>query len=82
MARLDSSGRANTVNTLALKNGGANQIFRQNATTIEPAPYTSPSTNVRAARARYEQLVTEAVAQGELRIGTDAQARLRCNRCV
>ena len=38
MARLDSSGRANTVNTLALKNGGANQIFRQNATTIKPVP--------------------------------------------
>jgi len=27
MARLDSSGRANTVNTLALENRGANQIF-------------------------------------------------------
>jgi len=45
MARLDSSGRANTVNTLALKNGGANQIFRQNATTIKPVPHSSPSTS-------------------------------------
>jgi AcrR family transcriptional regulator len=33
--------------------------------------------HVRAARARYEQLVTEAVAQGELRAGTDAQALAR-----
>ena len=130
MARLDSSGRANTVNTLALKNGGANQIFRQNATTIKPVPHTprlrrAPSGAVksstrllraaegeldgplapcrlrndsetlrctiaaealvqheRAARARYEQLVTAAVAQGELRTETDAQTRLRCDRCV
>ncbi|HYJ93180.1 MAG TPA: hypothetical protein VEV86_01115 [Vicinamibacterales bacterium] len=36
----------------------------------------------RAARARYEQLVTAAVAQGELRTETDAQTRLRCDRCV
>jgi AcrR family transcriptional regulator len=33
--------------------------------------------HTRAARARYEQLVTEAVAQGELRAGTDAQALAR-----
>ena len=33
--------------------------------------------HARAARARYEQLVTEAVAQGELRAGTDAQALAR-----
>jgi len=33
--------------------------------------------HTRAARARNEQLVTEAVAQGELRAGTDAQALAR-----
>jgi AcrR family transcriptional regulator len=33
--------------------------------------------HTRAARARYEQLVTEAVAQGELRAGTDAPALAR-----
>jgi AcrR family transcriptional regulator len=33
--------------------------------------------HTRAARARYEQLVTEAVVQGELRAGTDAQALAR-----
>jgi len=33
--------------------------------------------HTRAARARCEQLVTEAVAQGELRAGTDAQALAR-----
>jgi hypothetical protein len=33
--------------------------------------------HTRAARARYELLVTEAVAQGELRTGTDPQALAR-----
>jgi AcrR family transcriptional regulator len=33
--------------------------------------------HTRAARARYEQLVTEAVAKGELRAGTNAQALAR-----
>ena len=33
--------------------------------------------DTRAARARYEQLVTEAVARGELRAGTDAQVLVR-----
>ena len=33
--------------------------------------------HTRAARARCEQLVTEAVAQGELRAGTNAQALAR-----
>ena len=33
--------------------------------------------HARAARARYEGLVTEAVAQGELRTGTDPQALAR-----
>jgi hypothetical protein len=33
--------------------------------------------HARAARARYEQLVTEAVAHGELRTGTDAPALAR-----
>jgi AcrR family transcriptional regulator len=43
----------------------------------DPALRRQVLRHARAARARYEQLVTKAVAQGELRAGTDAHALAR-----
>jgi hypothetical protein len=43
----------------------------------DPALRRQVLRHARAARARYEQLVTEAVARGELRAGTDPQALAR-----
>jgi AcrR family transcriptional regulator len=65
-AKLAVSPRAASRNLAYMQSDWADRVIRPHALRY-----------ARAARARYEQLVTEAVAQGELRADTDASALAR-----